>query len=71
MSMFCYQCEQTVGGKACTSFGVCGKSPAVASLQDLLVYASKGIAAYADPAQKRGADVRDIGRFIIKAFSLR
>ena len=67
MSMFCYQCEQTVGGKGCTAFGVCGKSPDVAALQDLLVYASKGIAAYADPAQKAGADVREIGRFIIKA----
>lgn len=67
MSMFCYQCEQTVGGKGCTAFGVCGKSPDVASLQDLLVYASKGIAAYAEPAQKKGADVTDIGRFIIKA----
>ncbi len=67
MSMFCYQCEQTVGGKGCTAFGVCGKSPGVASLQDLLVYASKGIAAYAEPAQKKGADVKDIGRFIIKA----
>ncbi len=67
MSMFCYQCEQTVGGKGCTAFGVCGKSPDVASLQDLLVYATKGIAAYADPAQKKGADVKDIGRFIIKA----
>ncbi len=67
MSMFCYQCEQTVGGKGCTAFGVCGKSPGVASLQDLLVYASKGIAAYAEPAQKKGSDVKDIGRFIIKA----
>ena len=67
MSMFCYQCEQTVGGKGCTAFGVCGKSPDVAALQDLLVYASKGIAAYADPAQKAGADVRETGRFIIKA----
>jgi hydroxylamine reductase len=67
MSMFCYQCEQTVGGKGCTAFGVCGKGPAVASLQDLLVYAAKGIAAYAAPAQAAGADTREIGRFIIKA----
>ncbi|MFU8779870.1 MAG: hydroxylamine reductase [Kiritimatiellia bacterium] len=65
--MFCYQCEQTVGGKGCTAFGVCGKSPAVSALQDLLVYACKGISAYADPAQKAGADVREVGRFIIKA----
>jgi len=67
MSMFCYQCEQTVGGKGCTSFGVCGKSPDVSALQDLLVYACKGIAAYAAPAHAAGADTREIGRFVIKA----
>ena len=32
--MFCFQCEQTVGGKGCTRVGVCGKSPEVAQLQD-------------------------------------
>ncbi|RLI01224.1 hypothetical protein DRO31_06995, partial [Candidatus Bathyarchaeota archaeon] len=37
--MFCYQCEQTAGGTGCTRFGVCGKSPEVAALQDLLLYA--------------------------------
>ena len=31
-SMFCYQCEQTVGGKGCTKLGVCGKTPEVANL---------------------------------------
>ena len=65
--MFCYQCEQTLEGRGCTTFGACGKSPAVASLQDLLFYATKGIAAYAAPAEKAGADIREIGRFIIKA----
>lgn len=34
--MFCYQCEQTAGGKGCTKLGVCGKTPEVAVLQDLL-----------------------------------
>ena len=34
--MFCYQCEQTAGGKGCTKMGVCGKTPEVAALQDLL-----------------------------------
>ncbi len=41
--MFCYQCEQTLGGKACTKFGVCGKSPEIAALQDLLIYQLQGI----------------------------
>ena len=39
--MFCYQCEQTAGGKGCTKMGVCGKTPEVANLQDLLIYQIK------------------------------
>jgi len=34
--MFCMQCEQTAGGKACTNAGVCGKSANTARLQDEL-----------------------------------
>lgn len=45
--MFCYQCEQTAGGKGCTKLGVCGKTPEVAGLQDLLIYQLKGMACYA------------------------
>jgi hydroxylamine reductase (hybrid-cluster protein) len=45
--MFCFQCEQTRDVKGCTTVGVCGKTPDVAALQDLLVYADKGISMYA------------------------
>lgn len=45
--MFCYQCEQTFGGKGCTKSGVCGKTPEIANLQDLLIYQLKGISCYA------------------------
>ncbi|MEG0133250.1 MAG: hydroxylamine reductase [Clostridium sp.] len=45
--MFCYQCEQTAGGKGCTKLGVCGKTPEIAGLQDLLIYQVKGISCYA------------------------
>lgn len=43
MSMFCYQCQETAGGKGCTVRGVCGKNADVANLQDLLIYVMKGI----------------------------
>ncbi len=43
MSMFCYQCQETAGGKGCTMRGVCGKTEEVAKLQDLLIYTLKGI----------------------------
>ena len=36
MSMFCYQCEQTARGTACTVNGVCGKKADTSNLQDLL-----------------------------------
>ena len=44
--MFCYQCEQTANGKGCTKMGVCGKTPEIAGLQDLLIYQIKGISCY-------------------------
>jgi hydroxylamine reductase len=52
--MFCWQCEQTAQGKGCTRFGVCGKTPQVARLQDLLVYASRGLSEVAQEAKRRG-----------------
>ena len=45
--MFCYQCEQTAGGKGCTKIGVCGKTPEISAMQDLLIYQLKGISVYA------------------------
>jgi len=41
--MFCYQCQETAGGKGCTVRGVCGKTEEVSRLQDLLIYILKGI----------------------------
>ncbi|CDE89623.1 hydroxylamine reductase [Clostridium sp. CAG:729] len=36
MNMFCFQCEQTAKGEACTVQGVCGKKADIANLQDEL-----------------------------------
>lgn len=52
--MFCYQCEQTANGKGCTKQGVCGKTPEVAKLQDLLIFQLKGISCYGDILLKKG-----------------
>lgn len=52
--MFCYQCEQTAGGKGCTKLGICGKTPEVANLQDLLIYQIKGISCYAKVLIEQG-----------------
>ena len=55
--MFCYQCEQTAGGKGCTKMGVCGKTPEIAALQDLLIYQIKGISCYAKEIVEKGDNV--------------
>ncbi len=59
MGMFCYQCEQTAKGTGCTVKGVCGKSPEVSALLDLLLYSLKGISFYANAARELG--VKDLG----------
>lgn len=55
--MFCYQCEQTAGGKGCTKLGVCGKTPEIANLQDLFIYQLKGICFYARHILDSGLNV--------------
>lgn len=54
MQMFCNQCEQTAKGEACIIGGVCGKSPEVAALQDLLVYVLRGLSLVAGKAREKG-----------------
>jgi hydroxylamine reductase len=64
--MFCYQCEQTAGS-ACTKYGVCGKSPDVAVLQDLLIYITKGVSYVAVEGKKYGVTPPSLSRFIAEA----
>ncbi|WP_394870471.1 hydroxylamine reductase [Clostridium butyricum] len=63
--MFCYQCEQTAGGKGCTKMGVCGKTPEISNLQDLLLYQCKGISCYAKELIEKGEEIeKDIVSFV-------
>lgn len=55
--MFCFQCQETAKCQGCTIAGVCGKKPEVAAMQDLLVYATKGLAAVAYELNEEGLDV--------------
>ena len=65
--MFCYQCEQTFRGTGCTKAGVCGKPSDVAVLQDLLVYALKGLSLVALEGRKVGVVDREANVFTVKA----
>jgi hydroxylamine reductase len=66
-NVFCYQCEQTARGTGCTEFGVCGKNPEVAALQDLLIYALKGLSQAAVEARKNGMEDAEVNRFTCEA----
>lgn len=55
--MFCYQCQETAGCRGCTQSGVCGKTPDVAAMQDLLVYVSRGICAVTTALRGEGREV--------------
>ncbi|GEQ22132.1 MAG: hydroxylamine reductase [Clostridium butyricum] len=65
-SMFCYQCEQTLGAKGCVKSGVCGKNPTVANLQDVLIHELKGIGFYGQKNLEKGLKIRsEINKFVV------
>lgn len=66
MSMFCNQCEQTAQGVACTTMGVCGKDPDINSLQEILIYGLKGVAAYAYHAKELGYRDTEVDDFLME-----
>lgn len=61
LNMFCYQCQETAGCTGCTVQGVCGKTPEVAQIQDLLVYITKGIS---EVTTKLRAEGKEVGKEI-------
>ena len=66
--MFCYQCEQTIGGKGCTKAGNCGKNADIAGLQDLLIYQLKGIGYFGSKLIEKGIHIDDeIDKFMMDA----
>ncbi|HZK00100.1 MAG TPA: hydroxylamine reductase [Tissierellaceae bacterium] len=64
--MFCYQCQEALGGKACTKVGLCGKTADVSALQDLMIYALKGISVLGVKADEIGHQVEGLDRFLIE-----
>ncbi len=64
MSMFCFQCQETVKNQGCLVKGVCGKEESTAQLQDLLIYNLKGIAYLAETKIEKGEDITATGKLI-------
>lgn len=68
MSMFCYQCQEAIGGKGCSGkAGACGKSAEVAGLQDLLLFVTKGVAMVNQCAREKGVNTEVADKYIIDA----
>ncbi|MFY9286157.1 MAG: hydroxylamine reductase [Tissierellaceae bacterium] len=67
MSMFCYQCQEAAGGKGCTKVGVCGKTADVAALQDLMIYAVKGISVLGVKLDEINHEVEGLDRFLMES----
>ncbi|MBF0122968.1 MAG: hydroxylamine reductase [Candidatus Omnitrophica bacterium] len=66
--MFCFQCQETAGNTGCKVKGVCGKNDELANLQDLLIFAVKGIAVVADKAREKGIALDNkTGKFMTRA----
>lgn len=65
MSMFCYQCQETAKNTGCTIKGVCGKNEEVAKLQDLLVYAVKGISEIVVKTKTNVAELHTINHEVL------
>ncbi|WP_069108157.1 hydroxylamine reductase [Bacteroides fragilis] len=67
MSMFCFQCQETAKGTGCILSGVCGKTPEVANMQDLLLFVVRGIAVYNQALRKDGRSSARADKFIFDA----
>ncbi|MEI6846771.1 MAG: hydroxylamine reductase [Chlorobiaceae bacterium] len=62
MGMLCNQCQESIHGTGCRARGVCGKDELTAKLQDVLIYATEGVALSA--GQLSGGVPRKVGRLI-------
>jgi hydroxylamine reductase len=64
--MFCFQCQETAGNSGCTVKGVCGKDQETANLQDVLVYALKGLAGLARRRERAGEGITAEAELIMR-----
>ena len=67
MSMFCFQCQETAKGSGCTIVGVCGKTSDVSNLQDLLIYATKGVSFLANIGRKENLIIAKADKFVFES----
>lgn len=66
MSMFCFQCQEAAKGTGCTIRGVCGKTPEVAGIQDVLMYFLRGLSVYAEKGRANGIVSPEVDQFVFE-----
>lgn len=64
--MFCFQCQETAKGTGCTIKGVCGKTPEVAGIQDVLMYFLRGLSVYAEIGREKGIENDKVNQFVFE-----
>ncbi|MDD3321267.1 MAG: hydroxylamine reductase [Paludibacter sp.] len=62
--MFCFQCQEAAKGTGCEIKGVCGKTPEVSALQDLIIYQLKGISYYTTLLREKNIENAEANRFV-------
>ena len=67
MSMFCFQCQETAKGSGCTIAGVCGKTPDVSNLQDLLIHVTKGVSVLANLGRKENLIIAKADKYVFES----
>ena len=67
MSMFCFQCQETAKNEGCTVKGVCGKTDEVSNLQDVLVFAAKGVATYSSQLRNAGKRYDKVDEYLYRS----
>jgi hydroxylamine reductase len=67
MPMFCNQCEQCATVCTTSGPGICGKNPDLQSLQEIILFGLKGMAAYAHHARRLGRVDEAVDAFMAEA----
>lgn len=67
MNMFCYQCQEAAKGTGCTIRGVCGKTPEVAGIQDVLMYFLRGLSVWSQKGRQEGIEDEQVDRYIYES----
>jgi len=65
--MFCFQCQEAAKGTGCTIRGVCGKTPEVAGIQDVLMYFLRGLSVWSQKGREKGIEDEQVDRYIYES----